>query len=70
MAPVKPGLRTALDVTRGDTAIERWMPAAVALATIIVALGACFGFVPGLDVKEGLALLVGSGGGYAIRSQA
>lgn len=59
----------ALDPTKGRGFVERFVPLLIAVATVGVSVAAILGFVPGMGVDAGLALLLGTGGGVAIRSQ-
>jgi len=69
-------LLRALSVAAHDDAgrrvipLQRFGPMLVAVAIVIVAVGASFGFVPGMGPVDGVALLGGAAGGYSIRSQA
>lgn len=68
MAPAASTIN-ALDPRRGSSPLDRFVPLVVALATVAVAVSACFGLVPGMNAASGIALLAGTGGGIFIRSQ-
>ena len=63
-------LLKALDPRAGNSLSEKYGPLLVTVATIGVAVAACFGLVPELGVAGGLALLAGGGLGSYVRSQA
>lgn len=70
VVPMTAPILDALNPTVGNGPVQKYVPLIVAVATVAAALGAIFGFVPGLDAEAGLALLLGAGAGYHVRSQA